>query len=85
MTSDAERIAIAHVAQTLSFRFPDIAPTIVARVVQQTHDLYFAHPNREYVPILVEEAARDRLRVIGPIASTIPAADLFRPHRAGQW
>ena len=39
MTSDAERIAIAHVAQSLSARFPDIAPTLVARVVQETHDI----------------------------------------------
>jgi len=66
MTSDAERIAIAHVAQSLSARFPNIAPTLVARVVQETHDIYVNHPTREFVPILVEDAARDRLHVIGP-------------------
>jgi hypothetical protein len=68
VTSDTERIAIAHVAQNLSVRFPNIAPTVVARVVQETHDSYFDHPTREFVPILVEDAARDRLRVIGPTA-----------------
>ena len=68
MTSDAELAAIAHVAQRLSVRFPDIAPTVVARVVRETHDRYGAHPTREFVPILVEDAARDRLRVIGPTA-----------------
>ena len=68
MMSDAERIAIAHVAQTLSARFPNIAPTVVSRVVRETHDRYGAHPTREFVPILVEDAARDRLRVIGPTA-----------------
>jgi hypothetical protein len=68
MTSDAERVAIAHVAQTLSLRFPKIAPTVVSRVVRETYDSYGAHPIREFVPILVEDAARDRLRVIGPTA-----------------
>ena len=68
MTSDAEQAAIAHVAQSLSARFPNIAPTVVARVVRETHDSYLAHPTREFVPISVEAAARDRLRVIGATA-----------------
>jgi hypothetical protein len=54
------------VAQTLSLRFPHIAPAVVSRVVRETHARYGAHPTREFVPILVEDAARDRLRVIGP-------------------
>lgn len=65
MTCDAERLAIAHVAQTLSRRFPNVPPMVVARVVRETHDSYGAHPTREFTPILVEDAARDRLRVIG--------------------
>jgi hypothetical protein len=65
---DAERTAIAQVAQSLSRRFPNIAPTVVSRVVRETHDSYGAHPTRESVPILVEDAAGDRLRVIGPTA-----------------
>jgi hypothetical protein len=68
MMSDAERIAIAHVAQTLSRRFPNIPPVVVSRVVRETYDSYGTHPTREFVPILVEDAARDRLRVIGPTA-----------------
>jgi hypothetical protein len=68
MTSDAERTAIAHVAQCLSLRFPNIAPAVVSRVVRDTYDSYGTHPTREFVPILVEDAARDRLRVIGPSA-----------------
>jgi hypothetical protein len=68
MTSDAERMAIAHVTQRLSLRFPNIAPVVVSRVVRETYDSYGAHPTREFVPLLVEDAARDRLRVIGPAA-----------------
>jgi hypothetical protein len=37
-------------------------------MVRETHDSYGAHPTRESVPILVEAAAGDRLRVIGPTA-----------------
>jgi hypothetical protein len=65
MRSDAERRAILHVAQCLSLRFPNIAPTVVTRVVRETYDSYVAHPTQEFVPILVEDAAADRLRVIG--------------------
>lgn len=68
MTSNTERVAIAQVAQTLSVRFPNVPPTVVARVVRETYDSYGAHPTREFVPILVEDAAHDRLRVIGPTA-----------------
>lgn len=66
MTSDAERKAIARVMQHLSIRFPDVTPTVVSRVVHDTYHSYGTHPNRESVPLLVEEAARDRLRVIEP-------------------
>jgi len=68
MTSDAELTAIAHVAQTLSARFPHITPTVVTQVVRDTYNSYGAHPTREFVPILVEDAAGDRLRVMGPTA-----------------
>ena len=68
MTPDAERAAIEHVAHSLSARFPSIAPQVITRVVRETHAGYASHPTREFVPILVEDTARDRLRVIGPTA-----------------
>ena len=68
VTSDPERKAIAHVAHKLSIQFPNVAPAVVARVVRDTHDSYRAHPTRDFVPILVENAARDRLSIIGPTA-----------------
>ena len=36
---------------------------MVQRVVQDTHARFAGHPTREFVPILVEDSARDRLRV----------------------
>ena len=38
-------------------------PAAVQRVVQDTHARFAGHPTREFVPILVEDSARDRLRV----------------------
>ena len=65
MMSEPERKAIARVAQRLLVQFPNVAPAVVTRVVNDTHDRYRAHPTRDFVPILVEDAARDRLSVIG--------------------
>jgi hypothetical protein len=54
---------------------------VVARVVRETHDSYLAHPTREFVPILVEDAARDRLhRLTRPVRSPV-----FSPRRTCQW
>ena len=64
MSSDAERAAIDRVTQRLSARFPTLAPAVVARVVRDKHRRFAAHPTREFVPILVEDAALDALRVM---------------------
>ncbi len=62
MPADPERPAIDHVAQRLSRQFADLAP--LARVVWDTYRHFDAHPTRDVVPILVQDAARDRLRVL---------------------
>ena len=41
----------------------------MARVVWDTYRHFDAHPTRDVVPILVQDAARDRLRVM-PAAAT---------------
>jgi hypothetical protein len=62
-TSRAERAAIAHVVQRLSAQFSMLDPGVVQRAVRETHRRFDGHPTREFVPILVEDSARDRLRV----------------------
>ena len=57
--SRAESAAIAHVVQRLSAQFSMLDPA----VVQEAHARFAGHPTREFVPILVEDSARDRLRV----------------------
>ena len=63
LASRAERAAIARVVQRLSAKFSMLDPAVVQRVVQDTHARFAGHPTREFVPILVEDSARDRLRV----------------------
>ena len=59
-------------------------PAVVQRVVQEAHARFADHPTREFVPILVEDSARDRLRVT-PVrrGRTGPAADTGRRWPAG--
>ena len=64
MVLDPERSAIGHVAQRLSRQFSNLDTTVVARVVWDTYRHFDAHPTRDVVPILVQDAARDRLRVM---------------------
>ena len=71
MTSDPERVAIDHVTQRLSRQFTNLDTTLVARVVWDTYRHFDTHPTRDVVPILVQDAARDRLRVM-PAATRTP-------------
>ena len=66
MTHDSERAAIDYVAQRLSRQFTnlDLDTTLVARVLWETYRHFDTHPTRDVVPILVQDAARDRLRVM---------------------
>jgi hypothetical protein len=42
---------------------------VVARVVRDKHRRFAAHPTREFVPILVEDAALDTLRVMPTVTT----------------
>ena len=42
----------------------------MARVVWDTYRHFDAHPTRDVVPILVQDAARDRLRVMPAAAAS---------------
>ena len=72
MTSDPERAAIDRVAQRLSRQFTNLDTVLVARVVWDTYRHFDTHPTRDVVPILVQDAARDRLRVMPAAATRSP-------------
>ncbi len=70
---------MAEVQQRLEARFPDLDPTVVAAAVQVAA-AGITGPVRDYVPLLVERAARERLNraVAGdtaPMAEEEPQPD----------
>jgi hypothetical protein len=56
--------AIAKVVDRLADRFPALGRGRVEQVVAETRSLLDGNPIRDYVPVLVERTARDRLRRI---------------------
>jgi hypothetical protein len=56
------RAAKQLVVQRLSTLFPSVDPAVVTAVVLDSYRLYADHANRNFVSVLVEETARDRLR-----------------------
>jgi hypothetical protein len=65
MDRAAERKALAEVQVRLEKRFPDLHPDVVAAAVSLAHS-ELDGPVRDFVPVLVEHAARDRLAFAEP-------------------
>ena len=65
MDRDAERRALAEVQARLEQRFPHLHPDVVAAAVAVAHS-NLDGPVRDFVPVLVEHAARDRLSFAEP-------------------
>ena len=80
MPTELERSAIDHVAQRLSRQFVHLNTELVARVVWDTYRHYDEHPNRDVVPILVQDAARDRLRVLPTTGRPVRQSEPYRGH-----
>ena len=78
MPTELERSAIDHVAQRLSRQFAHLNTELVARVVWDTYRHYDEHPNRDVVPILVQDAARDRLRVLPTTGRSVRKSGSYR-------
>ncbi len=60
MDRAAERKALAEVQARLEKRFPDLHPDVIAAAVRLAHS-ELVGPVRDFVPVLVERAARDHL------------------------
>lgn len=77
MDRAAERKALAEVQARLEARFPDLHPDVVAAAVSLAHS-QLDGPVRDFVPVLVEHAARDRLSFAlpsDPVASPVEHVD----------
>ena len=79
--------AIQAVIDRLAERFPDQDPDRIAAVVSEAHAKLAGNPVRDYVPVLVEHDARDRLQAEGahPVTVSDAGAPAAGPMiRAGQ-
>jgi hypothetical protein len=53
---------IAAIIERLEKQFPDVPPLEVEAVTLEAHDAFNDHPIKNYVPVLVERHAKERLR-----------------------
>lgn len=77
MSGVDEALALEHVREVLASRFPTLDPTTVKSVVVEVH-ASLNGPVRDYVPLLVERASRDRLRALAARASSHSEAQTIR-------
>lgn len=62
MDASDEQRAVGEVAERLAERFPDVPRDQVAQIVRDVHAALDGNPIRDFVPVLVEHDARERLR-----------------------
>ncbi len=61
MTQMDEQTAVVEVSSRRRRRFPSVEPSSVDQLVQQLSHQYDGTPIRDFIPVLVEREARDRL------------------------
>ena len=77
MNAEDEASAVDEVVDRLAARFPDVSRDRVAAIVGEEHLELEGNPIRDFIPVLVEREARERLRVEGatPIRLAEPVID----------
>ncbi len=65
MDRSDEARAVDSVIDRLAAHFPDVPRVQVESVVREEHHRLDGNPIRDFVPVLVEHEARDRLRISG--------------------
>lgn len=63
---DTESVAVNRVIESLGADYPEVPHQAVVDLVQAEHARYAARPIRDYIPVLVEHAVRERLRGPAP-------------------
>jgi hypothetical protein len=74
MNTEEEARAVDQVVDRLAARFPDVSRDRVAAIVGEEHLELEGNPIRDFVPVLVEHEARERLRGEGATPTSIVAA-----------
>lgn len=63
-TASVEETALRAAAARLHARFSTVAPEVVDEVLHATYARFDGRPIRDFVPLLVERAAAERLRAV---------------------
>jgi hypothetical protein len=74
MNAEEEARAVDQVVDRLAARFPDVSRDHVAAIVGEEHLELEGNPIRDFVPVLVEHEARERLRGEGATPTRIAEA-----------
>lgn len=62
MTREDEDRQVAAVAERLASRHPEVPAGIVDEIVREARAKFIDSPVRDFVPLLVERSARERIR-----------------------
>jgi hypothetical protein len=65
---EKESQEVEKVVERLTGRFPDTSPIEIATIVHEEHDKLAESKIRDFIPVLIEHEARDRLRRRGHVA-----------------
>lgn len=74
MTNDEELLHIDQVIDRLGMRFPELPRESIEQVVHSAHEHFANGKVRDFVPLLVERLAREKLQRMAPIAPAAPPA-----------
>ena len=74
MNGSEEEREVEAVVHRLVDRFPEVSRDHVAEVVVGAHDELDGNPIRDFVPVLVEHEARERLRAEGARPTSLSEA-----------
>lgn len=72
MTHDEELLHIEQVIDRLGTRFPDLPREGIEQVVRLAHEHFAAGKVRDFVPLLVERLAREKLQGLAPVVPVVP-------------
>jgi hypothetical protein len=77
----SEQRALEEATGRLSERFPSVDSDTIAKIVQEEYDSLSGAKVRDYVPVLAENAATDRLRKVAKMVQPVVPENLgdFQP------
>ncbi|MDI9936329.1 MULTISPECIES: three-helix bundle dimerization domain-containing protein [Rhodococcus] len=74
MTHDEELLHIDQVIDRLGTRFPGLPREGIEQVVRSAHEHFATGKVRDFVPLLVERLAREKLQGLVPVVAVEPEA-----------